>query len=103
MITAIDLASQYLLDPLNPKHENKNLALIVTIALGILTLGMAQGVSALWQLCRPIEEENETHKKINELFKQIFNNSKPEERTPSPTKNSNQEPHCFSQQYPISC
>ncbi|HEY4832182.1 MAG TPA: hypothetical protein VIH61_06445 [Waddliaceae bacterium] len=95
MITAIDLASQYLLDPLNHKHESKNIALIVTIVLGILTLGMAQGASALWQLCRPIEEENETHKKINDLFKKFFTSDKSEERIPSPTTKifeSNQEP-----------
>lgn len=80
MISAIDYASGYLLDPLNQKHENKELALLITIVAGILTLGVAQGLSALWRLCRPVEE-NETHKKIYHIFREIFCNNKTEDNS----------------------
>ena len=77
-----DQAACFLIDPLNQQFspDTQRIACVMTVLIGILTLGMAQAVSALWRNLRPIEEENETHVVIGELFRNVFGGNKiPEE------------------------
>ena len=73
-----DQAACFLIDPLNHQFSpgTQRIACVITVLFGILTLGMAQAVSALWRNLRPIEEENETHAVISELFRKAFGENK---------------------------
>ncbi len=69
-----DRAANFLMDPCNPKfsHKEQRFARVVTILIGISTLGIAHIVSVLWRKLRHIEEPNKTHKIINQQFRKIF-------------------------------
>ena len=69
-----DSASRLLLDPSNTKFAPKTRAIAwsLTIVTAIATLGLAQGASVLWRRLRKIEEPNETHEMISQIFQKII-------------------------------
>ena len=79
---SLDKISSFLIDPHNKSRSApvKGAAWACTIILGIVSIGTAQGVSALWRAKRNITQ-NDTHKLINKKFQQIFS------KNHSPSKN----------------
>lgn len=63
-----DKAARFLVDPVNPKNQHPKLAVAVTTILGLLTVGIAQGLSLLWRSLRPVKEKNKTMEAISHLF-----------------------------------
>ncbi|ADI38887.1 hypothetical protein [Waddlia chondrophila] len=89
MITknTIDNLTSFIMDPSNNAREplTQGIAWTTTIILGFGTIGIIQGLSALWRKLRHIDQ-NDTHEKISRLFQKIFSrNSANEtfERTPN--------------------
>jgi hypothetical protein len=71
--TVLDSITSFIMDP-NHHHRKpamQGIAWLVTIILGIGTVGIAQGLSALWRKLRHIDK-NETHEKIGRLFQEVF-------------------------------
>lgn len=86
--SSLDSISSFIIDPSNDSRTTlvQGIAWITTIVLGIGTIGIAQGLSALWRKMRPVER-NVTHEKIGRLFQRIFsqkNTSKTYESLSSP-------------------
>jgi hypothetical protein len=73
----LDRVTSFIMDPgcTDRKPVSQGLAWAATIFLGIGTLGIVQGISALWRKLRHIEK-NETHEKIARLFKKSITPSK---------------------------
>lgn len=69
----IDNITSFIMDPSNHKRRPvmQGVAWATTIFLGIGTVGIAHGLSALWRRLRPVDQ-NETHKKICQLFNKLF-------------------------------
>lgn len=69
----LDKVTSFIIDPGNNsrKPAEQGLACATTIILGVGTFGVGQGLSVLWRNFREVEQ-NDTHEKIDQLFKQIF-------------------------------
>lgn len=74
VIGFFDGTSRLLVDPSNKNFSSveKGIAWIVTIAAAFATFGTIQIASAIWRRYRHIEEKNDTHEMINEVFKSIL-------------------------------
>lgn len=83
-----DAITSFIIDPGNKRRKpsTRGLAWAVTIILGIGTLGIMQGVSALWRKLRHIEK-NETHEKTGRFFQKSVpkNNKDPEQPVNNPS------------------
>ncbi len=71
LVTILNSISSFLIEPQKEDRSPfaKKMAWAVTIIIGIGTLGFAQALSLLWRKLRPVVR-NESHKKIDEIFKQ---------------------------------
>jgi hypothetical protein len=79
----INNATDFIMDPSNSRRKpaNQSLAWVTTIFLGIVTMGAAHGLSALWRRLSVPNQENETHAKITAFFQKIFSKRHPTSKT----------------------
>lgn len=94
IVNFCDAVSSLLIDPHAKDRSdlNKGLAWAATIILGIFTLGIAQGLSALWRRFRPVEM-NDTHELISRIFARTVRGSKDEVPSSSPKPNLPKDRH----------
>lgn len=85
IIETLDRAACFIIDPSNHKHSTveKSIAWSITIVTAILSIGTVQIGFVLWRHLRQINE-NDTHRKISELFNNIFGSGETKQKSDGP-------------------